>query len=144
MLNELSMEVIYARVEQVYPEFRSELESAVNFGNFTNFNGLFLNSDMVYDGSCDTSLLYLWQTPDGSVKALIWYANGTDVNIGTYQTRLTVTDDSLGTIFSEQFNETVSIRSHHSVIRIFTVPADRVMSGTQTWTSMHWDCDTSF
>jgi hypothetical protein len=86
----------------------------------------------------------MWQTQNGDVKALMWYANGTDGNIGAYETRISVTDDSLGTIVNEKIGEMVSIKAHHSTIRVWTIPASRVQSGTQTWTSMHADYGTSY
>ena len=120
---------------RVSPGFEDEVNVAVNAGNFTNKNYMFLNSDFSYSGSNDVSLIYMWQTENGDVKAAVWHANGTDMNISS-KTKITVTDDSLGTI-CDVWVGTITTRAHHNQVKVFTIPASSVRTGTQVWTSMH-------
>ena len=127
---------------RVSPGFEEELNSASNSGNFINNNYMFLNSDFAYTGSNDATLIFLWQTENGDVKAAVWYANGTDQNISS-ETQITITDDSLGTVFDVWVDGTVATRSHHSQVKVFTIPAGSVRTGTQIWTSMSSHVHTS-
>lgn len=125
--------------------FASAVDRAGSGSNLQLFQQpLFLDSTFVFEGHFNTALTFLWQDENGDVKAAIWYANGTDVDIDVTETRLEVTDDALGTVINTTFNNPVSIRSHQSVTRIFTIPADQVKTGTQTWTSMRCECGSSY
>jgi len=144
VLGTLSNEIVMNYFESAYPGFGNERAKAVNGSSFYGYNYLFLNSDAAYSGSYDTNLIMMWQTENGDVKAAVWYANGTNVNIGAYRTKIKVTDDSIGTIIDETIDETVSIRAGHSLVRVFTIPASRVKTGTQTWTTMHAQTETNY
>lgn len=144
ILGKLSGDVMMDFYEKLSPGFRALSSHASNLTIFSGNNYLFLNSDMVYEGSYDTSLIALWQEDNGDVKAVVWYANGTNQNVCANTTNLDITDNSLGTVLKVSIKEPVSIRSHYSLIRVFTIPTEEVLTGTQTWTSMHCSTDTKF
>ena len=144
VLSALSNEIIADCIESAYPGFGDEFAHARNSGTFYGNNYLFLNSDMVYQGSYDTRLFLMWQTENGDVKAALWYANGTNGTINAYKTEIQVTDDTLGTIVNATLNETVSVPVGHSRIVVFTIPASSVQTGVQTWTTMHAHVSTSY
>lgn len=43
------------------------------------------------------------------------------------------------TASAAKIGDSIPVRSHHSKVRVFTIPAFQVQTGTQTRTSMHCD-----
>ena len=40
--------------------------------------------------------------------------------------------------------DSIVTRAHHNEVKVFTIPASRVRSGMQKWTSMHSSVDIHF
>lgn len=107
------------------------------YGDSRNY--MWLKDDAVYRDTLYVSPIRIWQGMNGDVYAAVWYANGTDAYRTVTETRLTLTDDALGTVLNVTLHETVTIPANRSTVVIFTIPAYNVQTGTQSWTTVHAD-----
>ncbi len=144
ILSPLANNIVLDFYEKRAPGARTAIENGNNRGDFSNRCYLYLNPEMVYNGSYDTTTLALWQDDAGTAYAAIWYSNGTDADITVNTLQLTITDDSLGTILKEELAVSETVRAHHSVVRVVAIPAERVLTGTQCWTFMHSSTHTTY
>ncbi len=127
----------------MYPESVME---AVNAGrNAQSFGYAFLlDETTVFEGDFDVSLAYLYQNEDGSADALFWMANGTSGAIYVNQISLTVTDDSLGTVLDQTVSTGEMVNAGYSKMVQLHFEPSQILTGTQPWTTMYYDCSTSF
>lgn len=121
---------------------QSNGRNAVLFGSG---NYMYTSDAGVYEGCSNTTIAYAYQNEDGSVSVGIWLANGTGVNIYYYTGTLSITDDTLGTIFSvDNCSIDTSVRAGASTVIEVNIPAEQIQTGTQAWGSLSSQCNITY
>lgn len=115
---------------------RAAMESGRNFTAFA-YNWMFLDPDFSFAGYYNgPEPLYMWQEENGDVKVMLWAANGLDVNMSSYGFTLTVTDSRQGTVFDGTVAVDMPVQAHRNVIRVVTIPASEIRTGTLPWNAL--------
>lgn len=106
--------------------------NASEFDSYIHWN---YNPQNVVKGDLAVKLKYMWQDENMDLHLVLLYANGTGANRSVYNTKVTVTDDTLGTVFDGYVDDFV-IMNGSNALREYVIPGDQVLTGTQTWGNM--------
>lgn len=131
------------KIVDLYPKGCVQAENeGRNKAFFGVTNYMYVDEAKVYEGCSNNELKYMYQNDDGSVVLGIWLANGTNNNIYYSSGTLTLTDDTLGTVFDlSDLKVDTSVKAMSSRVIELTVPASEVITGTQEWGHLHGDFD---
>ena len=81
-----------------------------------------------------TSTLYAYQIEPGDVTVALWISNGTDTDhiIRTAMVRI-MSDGGIVCNASFELPETVVVPKKDGKLVLLTVPADQILTGTESW-----------
>lgn len=113
-----------------------------NAAAFNGYNWASVDSNLCIVGPVDTWPKFLWQDANGDVYLNMLINNGTDINRTVYNYDITIVDKTIGKICEVKIDENCSVKKLSNKSFTVKIPADEILTGTQTWTQMSCDIGT--
>ena len=130
------VEIAYMqRAEETLGEsYAQYLLIKVRGGNTISYGDITMPKRSAPQNSTVTSTLYAYQTEPGDVTVALWISNGTDTDhiIRTAMVRI-MSDGGIVCNASFELPETVVVPKKDGKLVLLTVPADQILTGTESW-----------
>lgn len=124
-------------------EYKVAADAGQNATAFDTHNWMYLDSSVCMKGSIDAWCKYLWQDKNGDVYINMTINNGTDINRTVYNFRITIEDETLGTVCNVTLDESCKVKKLSNRELTLKIPASEILTGKETWTSMSYSIDSS-
>ena len=116
----------YMLLPEGYREAATNKRNAVQLYRNWNWN----DSKLYYDEDVGGEAVFLYENEDGSLDLIMHYWNGTNIIRTFKKSIITVTDSSLGKLFSITIQPNLVVAPHSSTVYTYTIKKGKYKKGT--------------
>lgn len=131
-------------MESLLKDEKNALNNYTSGRNFAIFGGndfSWVHAEAVVPGALVSNVYLVWQNEDGSISGMYVIKNGTDVIKRINSVKMSLTSDSLGEVFGFNDAEDFTINPGKCKKLYFTIPANEVKTGTESWGGVSYSLD---
>ena len=121
----------YALLPEGYRDAATNNRNAIQLYKNWNWN----DSKLYYDEDVGGEAVFLYENEDGSLDIIMHYWNGTNIIRTFKKSTITVTDSSLGKLFSITIQPNLVVAPHSSTVYTYTIKKGKYKKGT--WDTIH-------